>query len=102
MCGGLSHYHRALETVSSMNRRRDRPAGNHPGSAPSEDSTMITKYDAKTKTVTISFSYDPAAKYPASKSGKTSLVGTTGGNVVVSGTNGLLKVGVNAFIPKQD
>jgi hypothetical protein len=63
---------------------------------------MITKYDAKTKTVTISFSYDPAAKYPASKSGKTSLVGTTGGNVVVSGTNGLLKVGVNAFIPKQD
>lgn len=63
---------------------------------------MITKYDAKTKLVTISFAYDPAAKYPASKSGKTSLVGTTGGNVVVAGTNGLLKVGVNAFIPKQD
>jgi len=102
MCGGLSHYHRALETLSCLDRRRDRPAGDHSGSALSEDNTMITKYDAKTKLVTISFAYDPAAKYPASKSGKTSLVGTTGGNVVVAGTNGLLKVGVNAFIPKQD
>lgn len=61
---------------------------------------MNIKYDQKTKIVTMSFSYDPNGKYPASKSGKTRLVGTTGGNVVVSGTDGNLKVGVNAYIPK--
>lgn len=61
---------------------------------------MNVKYDQKTKLVTVTFSYDPNGTYPNSASGKTRLVGTTGGNVVVSGTDGALKVGVNAYIPK--
>lgn len=62
---------------------------------------MNVKYDAKSQTVTVTFSYDPKGTFAPSASGKTRIVGTTGGNIIVPGTDGLLKVGVNAYIPKE-
>jgi hypothetical protein len=52
------------------------------------------KFDAKTKTVTVSFQYDPAKEYPVSKSGKSRMVDTTNGFAAIPGTVGRLSLNV--------
>lgn len=54
-----------------------------------------SSFDAKTGLVTISFKYEPGKKYPASKSGKTSIVATTSGFTGVPNAGGL-KISLNA------
>lgn len=62
---------------------------------------MNVKYDAKSNLVTVTFNYDPKGTFSPSKTGKSKTVATTGGNIVVPGTDGLLKVGVNAYVPNN-
>lgn len=57
-------------------------------------------FDAKTKTVTMSFAYDPAKEYPVSKSGKSRMVASTNGFALVPGT--LAKVSLNVIDPLED
>ena len=60
---------------------------------------MQVKFDKATKTVTLTFHYDPTAEYPVNaKSGKSRTVGGTGGFSTVDGAPGL-KVNVNAILP---
>lgn len=59
---------------------------------------MQAKYDAAKKTITVSFSYDPKADYPNSKSGKNALVATSGGFTLrVDGTP--VSISLNAMQP---
>ena len=58
---------------------------------------MNAKYDAKTKTITVSFQYDPSKTYPVSKTGKSRMVGTTSGFIPVAGTQ--VKLSANAILP---
>ena len=61
---------------------------------------MKTSFDAKTKTVTVTFTFDPAKSYPVNENtGNSRSVDNSGGFVVVDGTEGRCKVSVNAIVP---
>lgn len=59
---------------------------------------MNVKYDPKSGLVTCTFIYKADGSYNPSKTGKSLIVASTGGNQVVDGTDSKLKVGVNAFV----
>ncbi len=63
---------------------------------------MNVKYDSKTKTVTLSFQYDPNKVYNYSKggTGKKPQVATTGGFLVVPGTD--CRVSMNAMCEERE
>lgn len=56
-------------------------------------------YDDKSKMVTVTFAYDPAKQYAASKTGKTNVVSTSRGFISIPGT--LAKVSWNATAPTE-
>ena len=61
---------------------------------------MQSNYDAKSKTVTVMFQYDPTGNYNASKSGKRLIVASTSGFQPIPGTD--LALSLNATkMPKQ-
>ena len=62
---------------------------------------MNVKYEAKTKTVTLTFAYDPNKTYPESSTKKTLMVASTGGFQSVDGAEGL-KVSINATVPNPN
>lgn len=47
---------------------------------------MQISYDAKSKTVTVTFLYDEGANYPASSTGKRELVASSHGFMAIPGT----------------
>ena len=59
---------------------------------------MNAKYDAKSKTITVTFAYDPNKQYPASKSGKTNLAASTGG-FTLKVPETVVSISLNATVP---
>jgi hypothetical protein len=60
---------------------------------------MQVKFDKATKTVTVTFEYDPAKEYAVNeKTGKSRTIDGTGGFIVFDGARGA-KVNVVAILP---
>jgi hypothetical protein len=59
---------------------------------------IIAKFDAKAKKIKIEIDFDPAKKYPDSKSGKAKTIGNNGWGSPVDDGPENLRVGINAYL----